>query len=309
MKDALRPLLAVAIVACLFASIERATAAQTPSTFADPPPGTILKRVPVYLRGEAMNSQYIAVASRVFLPGGATMNMQPYLSIYAKSDIGFTLVYRSPGPTDSLHIVPRVRRPPGSPIAFPHTSLSIVGAAEFMQPAVQQLVVTVNAYSADCGATDVYVLGMNAGGIVERAAFHNPCSLSARIKPGPSDKPASLVLSGPHYAKDAALCCPTKPHASATAKWAHNSWTVTPPYFAVSHAPSNAVPASSAAHRAPYSTAVAFRSTPVAAKFTSMQHREIAAGQAASTPADRLHLIVSLERSDAQERARCTSFR
>lgn len=197
-------------------------------TFSPAPPGNSVQNQLVYLSGEAMHSQWRAVASRK-LVGSAHGNSfyQWFLSIYAIDEATYRLKYQSPSNGGPLATVTQAH---GAQLWFPVQELRIVGAAELMQPATQQLVVQSHEASADCGAATVTVLTSNAGGqVVPAVSVQNGCQLSASVVHGSNGD--AIVLSGPYYGRNAPLCCPTKPHASATLRYANGKWTEKPSYF------------------------------------------------------------------------------
>jgi hypothetical protein len=205
------------------------------------PPGQVMQDQVAYLTGEAMHSAWHIVASRKMLGKqmGKTPAYQWYLSFYAPDgNDGGKLVYQLPGPDREL--LSRVTKAPGADLYFPQQAVKIVGAAEFEQAGMQDVVVWDHQAGADCGSDDVTVFGANAKGQVEqRVHVQNGCSLSAKIV---KHRALSAVrLSGPYYSPKAALCCPTKPRASAVLAFSRGAWSVNPNYYIIS--------ASLAAHR------------------------------------------------------------
>lgn len=175
-----------------------------------------------------MHSQWRAVASRK-LVGSANGNSfyQWYLSIYAIAEATYQLRYQSPANGGPLAVVMQAN---GAKLWFPMQQLRIVGTAELMQPATQQLVVQSHEMAADCGESTVTVLTSNAGGqVVPAVSVRNGCELTASIVRGSSGD--AITLSGPYYGPKAPLCCPTKAHASATLRYANGKWSVRPNYF------------------------------------------------------------------------------
>ncbi len=203
------------------------------------PPGQVVQDTVAYLTGEAMHSAWHVVASRKLV--GKQMGepvYQWYLSFYAPAQNGVKLVYQLPNKEGEL--LSRVTKAPTADLYFPHQALKIVGAAEFEQSGVQDVVVWDQQAGADCGSADVTVFGANAKGQVEqRVHVQNGCSLNAKIvKHGAL---SAVQLNGPYYGPKAALCCPTKPKASALLAYSGGTWSVSPKYYVVS--------ASLAAHR------------------------------------------------------------
>ncbi len=197
-------------------------------TFSPPPPGSSVASQLVYLSGEAMHSQWRAVASKK-LVGSADGNhfYQWYLSIYAIDEATYRLKYQSPANGGPLATVTQAH---GAQMWFPVQELRIVGAAELMQPATQQLVVQSHEAGADCGAATVAILTSSTGGqVVPAVSVQNGCELGASIVRGANAD--AIALSGPYYGPNAPLCCPTKPHASATLRYANGKWSEKPSYF------------------------------------------------------------------------------
>jgi hypothetical protein len=194
-----------------------------------------------YLSGEAMHSQWHIVASRKL--AGKQMGKDPvyqwYLSFYAPDgENGGKLVYRLPNKDGIL--LSKVVKAPGAQMYFPSQSLKIVGAAEFEQSGVQDVVIWDHQAGADCGNADVTVFGANAKGqVVQRIHVENGCDLQAKIVKHGSL--SALRLSGPYYGPKAALCCPTKPRANALLWYGNGDWHMNPQYYTIS--------ASLAAHR------------------------------------------------------------
>jgi hypothetical protein len=219
-----------AVVAAVAAGVvlAPATAAEPPHyTFSPKPPGSIVQSVLFYPAGEGMQTQWRAVSSRIHLGGAA---YQWYLSVYSIDfDIAtYRLVYQSPrdgGPAL------RVRKTPRSDLWLPLQSLYIVGEGALEEPSVENLIVQEHRASGDCGSATVTVYGYafrtrRFGAI---ASVSNPCALEATIE---HDASGDVVrLSGPYYAPGAALCCPTKPRASAYLRFKGGRWVEAPVYF------------------------------------------------------------------------------
>ena len=231
--------LASLVLSALFvAAGAQAGAAQK---YDSPPPGQVMQDVTAYLSGEAMNSKWHVVASRKLVGKqmGHTPMYQWYLSFYAPDgNGGGKLAYRLPNKDGEL--LSRVTKAPNAAMYFPQQDLKIVGAAEFEKAGVQDVVVWDHQTGADCGTADVTVFGADSRGHVrQRVHVENGCDLNAAIV-----KRASLSavrLTGPYYGPKAALCCPTKPNASALLSYARGTWSMTPNYYTIS--------ASLAAHR------------------------------------------------------------
>ncbi|MBV9276647.1 MAG: hypothetical protein JOZ97_00265 [Candidatus Eremiobacteraeota bacterium] len=188
------------------------------------PPGMIDRQMTVYLAGEAMNSRYQVVASRLRLTNS---DWQPYLTIYAQRGDGFSQIYQSPSKTDPLALVPvRQKMPSGGPY-LPTVTLSLIGKGEFMGGGRQQAAVLVHEAAADCGSSTLSILRSDPGpGPIRLAAqVSNPCDLSAHVQGN------TIVLGGPYYNANAALCCPTQAHARAILSYGKGRWTLHPAYF------------------------------------------------------------------------------
>ena len=231
----IRAFLAAVALASLtaLASLAHPARADEPAnvTYSPLPPGMVVQNHLVYIAGEAMHSQWHAVTSRKQVGTYADKPFyQWYLSIYEINGSTYELKYQSPknGPPLSA-----VSHSSDGKMWFPTQSISIVGQAELMQPAVQQLVVASHETGADCGTALVTVLGTNrAGSIFPEVSVQNACDLDAKIVKTPSGGSA-LQLTGPYYNSTAALCCPTKTSATATLTYANGTWTQSPKYFTV----------------------------------------------------------------------------
>lgn len=123
----------------------------------------------------------------------------------------------------------KVTKGHGADMWFPSQSAQIVGAAPLMGTSAQQLVVDSHETGADCGSATVSIFRYDAAShkIVPAATVQNGCELTAKISG------SSVILSGPFYAKNAALCCPTKAKANATLAYRDGKWVETPQYFAL----------------------------------------------------------------------------
>ena len=224
----------------IHAALTLVLAAITPH-FDVAPPGQVVQKTVAYLTGEAMHSKWYVVVSRKLVGKnmGKTPVYQWYLSFYAPDgNDGGKLAYELPN--SSHELLSRVTKAHGAEMYFPMQDLKIVGAAEFEQTGVQDVVVWDHQAGADCGTADVTVFGANAKGNVEqRVHVENGCTLDATIaKHGAL---SAVQLTGPYYAPNAALCCPTKPKATALLSYKNPAWSMSPNYFIIS--------ASLAAHR------------------------------------------------------------
>jgi hypothetical protein len=217
---------ALALVSCLALGEEPAH-----YTFVPAPPGTIIQSRLVYLAGESMHSQWRGVLSKKRVgAGGGNIYYQWYLSIYAINDATYQLKYQSP---DELVPFDEVEKAHGASLWFPVQDGTIVGAGEFMGPGAQQLVVQSHEAAADCGTARVDVFFFDAAMqmVMTTLSVENGCNLQAKIvheKTGDA-----LRLTGPYYAANAALCCPTNPKATSLLHFHNGTWTQQPVYFKI----------------------------------------------------------------------------
>ena len=199
------------------------------------PPGAIVQDRVVYFSGEGMSSRWHVVTSRVQVgrQNGKEPAYQWYLSIYRPAPGDFQLAYRSPGPSDHPGLLATVTRARGAELYFPMQTLTIAGAGELERPEIQDAVVTVHEAAADCGSSSVTVFGFDAPNnrMVQKVKVTNYCDLSATVLPG--NAPQRVQLRGPYYGKNAPLCCPSKPNATAILVMRNGRWTVTPNYFTI----------------------------------------------------------------------------
>jgi len=153
---------------------------------------------------------------------------QWYLSIYSIDGTTYNLRYQSPQDGGPMTTVTRAK---GAPMWFPIGELGIIGVGELMQPGVQQLVVQSHQMAADCGGASVTVFAYDpkTNKVVPAVSIGNPCELTATVVHGKVSD--AISLSGPYYAPDAALCCPTKPKAKAMLAYRNGTWYETPNYF------------------------------------------------------------------------------
>ena len=180
-----------------------------------------------------MNSAWRVVTSRTIV--GRRLGKEPayqwYISFYAPAERGYRLAYRLPNSSGVL--LSRVRKAHGARLYFPYQSVRIIGTGEFEHPGVQDVVIASKEFAADCGMADVTVFGSDASmRVQQRVHPSNACELQAAIvKNGATN---AVQLSGPYYAGNAALCCPTKPRAKAILSYAKGDWSVEPDYFIIS---------------------------------------------------------------------------
>lgn len=214
-------------VALPLACAVAAFAQMPPYSFMPVPPGSAVQAESVSFNGNA-NDRWEAVVSKKRLGSGKGRTFyQWYLSIYQLRRGAYRLRYESPGNGGPLS---RVTKANGANMWFPVADVKVVGAAPLMEKRVALLVVQSHEMAADCGSAAVTIFGTKPGGTVGPVAtVTNSCELGAKIGADGS----SLELTGPYYAKDAPLCCPTKPNANAVLRYVDGKWMESPTYFKV----------------------------------------------------------------------------
>ena len=201
-----------------------------------PPPGTIAQSQLVYLSGEAMHGQWRGVVSRKAVGRDADENetfYQWYLTIYAIDSNGnYARKFQAPGKGTALLDV--LEKAKGANLWFPRQTAEIVGTAHLMQPGVQQLVVAVHQTGADCGSATLTVFRFDRATqrVVPAVSLANGCQLDAKIVHEAAGD--ALRIDGPYYGPKAAMCCPTKPKASATLRYRDGKWRLAPAYYEMS---------------------------------------------------------------------------
>lgn len=196
------------------------------------PPGSVVQSQTAYLTGEGMNSAWRVVVSRKALgvESGGNLAYQWYVSFYAPSAGAPKLVYQLP--RDGNAILAKVEKARGAPLYFPRAEVRIVGAAELEHSGVQDVVLALHQSGADCGSAAIVVFGADReGDVVPRLQVQNGCDLHAAIVKNGA-LPA-IRLRGPYYGPNAALCCPTRAHASSLLVYRGGKWLLTPPYFSI----------------------------------------------------------------------------
>ena len=224
-------LLLVAAVWTAAASAAGPVRAAEPSsfTYAPLPPGTIVQSRLVYLAGEGMQSQWRAVISKKQVGAGAGQKFyQWYLSIYAIDGSTYKLKYKSPGDGGPFDTVTKAN---GANMWYPFQSAKIAGVAELMAPGIQQVVVQAHQQAADCGSATVTVFAYDgkANKVVPSAFVENGCQLDASIVERAAGN--AIALKGPYFGPNAAMCCPTKPAASAVLRYVAGTWKEEPAYY------------------------------------------------------------------------------
>jgi len=220
------------VLAALVAFSVAAVAEEPPHYTFDPqPPGMVVQSRVVYLAGEAMHSQWRVVVSKspVGYNGKQTF-YQWYLSIYALDGTDYRLKYRSPNKPIPFTTVTKAH---GADMWFPVADASIPGVGELMGPGAQQVVVSSLEAGADCGTARVDVLFFDAAMqmILPTLSVENGCNLQAKVIHDSSGM--ALQITGPYYGPNAALCCPTKPKATAIFRFHNGDWTQSPKYFKI----------------------------------------------------------------------------
>jgi hypothetical protein len=205
-----------------------AFAQMPPYSFMPAVPGSVAQSESIAFNGKNANDRWQAVVSKQLLGSGNGRSFyQWYLSIYALRRGAYRLRYESPGNGGPLS---RVEQANGAKMWFPVQAVTIVGAAPLMRKGVQQLIVQSHEMSADCGSATVTIFATKPGGSVGPVAtVTNPCDFGAKI----AADGASVELTGPYYAANAPLCCPTKAHVTAVLRYRDGKWTESPNYFKV----------------------------------------------------------------------------
>ena len=223
------------VALCAAAVLAVSASAQEPPhvTYAPAPPGTIVQNQLVYLGGQAMHSQWRAVASKKLVGSASGTNFyQWYLSMYAIDGSTYRLKYQSPAKGGPLSTVTQAAG--GAKMWFPLQTLRIVGVGQFVQAGVDQLVVQSHETGADCGAAVVSVFATDSkGNVVPAVSLRNGCDLNATVAHGHGAVRDSIVLSGPYYNATAPMCCPTKAKATAVLSYRNGKWIETPKYYAL----------------------------------------------------------------------------
>ena len=196
--------------------------------FAPVPPGDVVQRQGADLDGHATNSWRTVITKKAVGSADKETFYQWYVSIYQLQGGTYRLRYQSPGNGGPLDAVEKAK---GASLWFPRQEASIVGSASLMGENDEQLVVESHQSGADCGSADLTVFRFdgNSGKIVPAVTIQNGCELKAKIVK--SNGASHLELSGPYYNASAPMCCPTKPKATATLKFANGKWTETPNYY------------------------------------------------------------------------------
>jgi len=219
---------------CLITALAPAAVLASSLALSPGPPGSIQQSVTAYLSGEGMSSRWHVVTSRAVVgkQNGKDPAYQWYVSVYAPSATGAKLAFQSPG-MSGQDLLTKVEKANGAPLYFPVQVATIVGSGEFEKSGVQDAVIATHEMAADCGNAGVTVLGydMATHKIVPRVIVNNGCDLKATIVK--SGALQAIRLSGPYYNKTAAMCCPTKPNATALLSYRNGKWSVSPKYFQI----------------------------------------------------------------------------
>jgi hypothetical protein len=221
-----------ALILCMSARPNPVLAEEPPQyTFSPPPPGQMVQSQVVYLAGEAMRSQWRGVLSKKLLGTGSGRSFfQWYLSLYAIDGTVYKLKYQSPSAMIPFDPVVKARN---ASLWFPVQDAKIAGLGELMGPGAQQLVVQSHQAGADCGTARVDVFFFDAAmqTIMTTLSVENGCDLQATVIHSAGGD--VLQLTGPYYAANAPLCCPTKPKAKAILHFNNGTWTEQPQYFKI----------------------------------------------------------------------------
>jgi len=225
MRKAFSSIIRTATALC---GIVAASAQMPPYSFLPAPPGEIVQNESIAFNGPNANDRWDAVVSKKYLgKGNGRTFYQWYLSVYSLRRGAFRLRYESPGNGGPLSPVAQAN---GAKAWFPVQEVKLVGAASLIQRRVQLLVVQSHETGADCGTATVTIFGTKPGSTVGPiATITNSCDLAAKI----SADGASLELTGPYYAGNAPLCCPTKANATATLRYVDGKWVESPSYFKI----------------------------------------------------------------------------
>ncbi|MBV9718654.1 MAG: hypothetical protein JOZ77_05000 [Candidatus Eremiobacteraeota bacterium] len=212
-----------------FCAALAASAQMAPArAFVPAPPGAIVERQLVGFNSEGIADRWPVLLSKKLVGSAAGRRFyQWYLSIYAPKRGAYRLRYESPGNGGPLSRVTQAR---DATIWFPMQEARIVGSAPLLRAGIRQLIVASHEIGADCGGATITIFGAKPGNTVGPiATVTNPCDLEAKI----GADGASLILTGPYYAANAPLCCPTNAHATATLRYSNGKWTESPKYFKV----------------------------------------------------------------------------
>lgn len=217
-----------AAAAIAFAAFGAVSARSSDVTWEPPVPGSIVQQSSVAFGGEHPTVQWRAIVSKQLVGSANGQRFyQWYLSMYAPRQGAYRLRYQSPKSGGPLSHVEKAQ---GAPMWFPVQAIRIVGTAALMRAGTHQLVVQSHEGAADCGGATVTVFGSKPGDSAGPVAtVTNYCDLAATI----GSDGASVALTGPYYAENAALCCPTKAKATATLRYQNGEWRVVPNYFKV----------------------------------------------------------------------------
>ncbi len=197
--------------------------------FAPVPPGNVVARQGADLDGRAANSWRSVITKKAVGSADNETFYQWYVSIYQFDGGTYRLRYQSPGNGGPLDAVEKAK---GANLWFPRQEASIVGSAALMGQNDEQLVVQSHQSGADCGSADLTVFRYDAktGKIVPAVTVQNGCELNAMIVKNAGGV-SYLQLSGPYYNATAPMCCPTKPKATATLRYAGGKWVESPNYY------------------------------------------------------------------------------
>lgn len=217
-----------ALVAAVIAAAAAPTAAKTPFDVA--PPGRTVQEATARMRPGAALWHVILSRKLLGMESGKVPAYQWYLSFYAPGRSALRLVYQLPnGRSEDLS---RVTKVDGADLYFPHQDVRIAGVAPLQHAGASDVVVLTYESGADCGSANVLIFGADGAMHVHQlVAVENGCDLRPKIvKHGAR---WAVQLTGPYYGPRAAMCCPTRPHASALLEFVDGAWHVTPRYFSI----------------------------------------------------------------------------
>ena len=212
----------IALFSCALASSAQSSRGQ----YLPLPPGSVVERQLVAFTGEGIVNRWPAIVSQKLVGSAYGRDFyQWYVSIYQLRRGAYRLRYQSPGNGGPLS---RVEQAHGAKMWFPTQDVHLVGVGALMHRGVQQLVVASHETGADCGGATITILTSKPANTVGPVvSIENPCDLDAKI----GADGTSVELSGPYYAANAPLCCPTKANVTATLRYRNGKWVESPRYF------------------------------------------------------------------------------
>jgi hypothetical protein len=214
---------ALALVAIAVASFAVWGAPAAPVRAAAPAPARTPLRTLTLTDTSGQKYQTVVTVTTLQKPAATTPEVeQPAVTIYKITPGGRQKIWTAPP-----SVIPKVQRVSSSPMGWLPLQL-IVGPltpAPLLPEREPQVVFTVHQASADCGTTDVPVIGLGNGSPRVLATVENFCALAFTV----SGK--TLVLTGPGYKSTDPLCCPSMPKAVARLGYYNGAWKLVPHYF------------------------------------------------------------------------------